>query len=127
MRFMMFIYPGEGAETGVLPTAEEIAEMSKFNQEMEDAGVLLSLDGLQPTSKGVRVRFPNGKPSVTDGPFTETKEIVGGYWMIQVKSKEEAVEWAKRVPLMDDKTIIELRQVFEAEDFQPIIEAAAQA
>lgn len=125
MRFMMFIYPNERAEAGELPTAEEVAEMTKFNNEMLEAGVLLSGEGLQPTSKGARVTFPGGKPTVTDGPFTETKEIVGGYWMIQTNSKEDAIEWAKRVPLVDDNVIIELRQVFELEDFPADVQAAA--
>ena len=126
MRFMMIIYPNERAEAGVLPTAEEVAEMTVFNNEMVNAGVLLSGEGLQPTSKGARVRFKGGTPSVTDGPFTETKEVIGGYWMIQVNSREEAIDWAKRVPLVDDSVMIELRQVFEMEDFPADVQAAAQ-
>ncbi len=126
MRFMMFIYPNERAEAGELPTADEVSEMTKFNNEMLDAGILLSGEGLQPSSKGARVRFSGGHPSVIDGPFTETKEIIGGYWMIQVASKEEAIEWAKRIPLVDDSVLIELRQVFEMEDFPADVQAAAQ-
>ena len=126
MRFMMFIYPNARAEAGVLPTAEEVAEMMVYNNEMMNAGVLLSGEGLQPTSKGARVRFKGGTPSVTDGPFTETNEVIGGYWMIQVNSKEEAIDWAKRVPLVDDSVMIELRQVFEMEDFPADVQAAAQ-
>ncbi len=125
MRFMLFIYPNESAEAGRLPTAEEVGEMTKFNQEMIDAGVMLGGEGLQPTSKGARITFSNGKPTVTDGPFTETKEIVGGYWMIEVNSKEEAIEWAKRVPLMDEHSFLELRQVFDAEDFPADVREAA--
>lgn len=126
MRFMMFIYPNARAEAGVLPTAEEVAEMMVYNNEMMNAGVLLSGEGLQPTSKGARVRFKGGTPSVTDGPFTETREVIGGYWMIQVGSREEAIDWAKRVPLVDDSVMIELRQVFEMEDFPADVQAAAQ-
>jgi len=125
MRFMMFIYPNAEAEEGRLPTADEVSGMMKFNQEMIDAGVMLTADGLQATSKGARVRFKNGKKQVTDGPFTETKEIIGGYWMIQVNSREEAIEWAKRVPVEDESVIIELRQVFEMEDFPPDVREAA--
>lgn len=126
MRFMMFIYPNARAEAGVLPTAEEVTEMMVYNNEMMNAGVLLSGEGLQPTSKGARVRFKGGTPSVTDGPFTETREVIGGYWMIQVGSREEAIDWAKRVPLVDDSVMIELRQVFEMEDFPADVQAAAQ-
>jgi hypothetical protein len=125
MRFMMFIYPNERAEEGDLPTAEDVSTMMKYNEELIKAGVMLSGEGLQPTSKGARVTFKGGTPSVTDGPFTETKEVIGGYWMLQVGSREEAIEWAKRVPLMDDTAFIELRQVFEMEDFPPDVQAAA--
>ena len=126
MRFMMFIYPNERAEAGELPTADEVSAMMRYNEELVKAGKLLAGEGLQPTSKGARVRFSGGKPSVTDGPFTETKEVLGGYWLILVDSKEEAIEWAKRVPLMDDSAFLELRQVFEPEDFPPDVQAVMQ-
>jgi len=98
--------------------------MMKYNEELAKAGVLLSLDGLHPLSKGARVAFSGGKSSVSDGPFTEAKEVVGGYWMIQVKSKEEAVEWARRCPARDGQ-VIEVRQVFEMTDFPPEVQQAA--
>ena len=112
MRFMMLMYPDAQAEAGVMPSAQLMEAMIKYNGELGKAGVLLALDGLQPTSKGVRVMFDGGKPRVVDGPFTESKEIVGGYWIIEVKSKEEAIEWARRVPLEGD-SFIELRPMFE--------------
>jgi hypothetical protein len=129
MRFMMIMYPGAKAEGAALPDPKAMARMMKYNEELTKAGVVLALDGLQPTAKGARVRFRAGKPTVTDGPFTEAKEIVGGYWMLQVKSKEEAVEWARRCPGADDE-MIELRQVFEMSDFTnapPEVAAAAAA
>ena len=98
MRFMMIMYPGPKAETGAMPDAKAIAAMMKYHEEMVKAGVLLALDGLQPTAKGARIRFAKGKPTVTDGPFAEAKEIVGGYWMIQVASRDEALAWARRCP-----------------------------
>src|SRR5258706_9454900 len=98
MRFMMLMLPGPKPEAGVLPDPKIFADMMKYNEELQKAGVLISLDGLHPTSKGARVSFRGGKPLVTDGPFTESKEVIGGYWMIQVKSKEEAVASAERVP-----------------------------
>ena len=117
MRFMMFMIPNSKAyEAGGLPSAELIAEMGKYNDALSKAGVLLALDGLQPPAKGARVMFAGGKPTVTDGPFTETKEVIGGYWLIQVKSKDEAIEWASRCPAQDGNAI-EIRQVFEASDF----------
>ena len=106
------------------PSPEAVSAMGKYNDELAKAGVLLSLDGLQPSSKGARVSFSGGKGTVTDGPFTEAKEIVGGYWLIQVKSKEEAVQWATRCPAADGDTI-EVRQVYEMEDFSPEVQAAA--
>jgi hypothetical protein len=129
MRFMMIMFPGAQAEAGALPDPKRMSAMMKYNEELTKAGVLLALDGLQPTAKGARVRFRGGKPTVTDGPFSEAKEVVGGYWMLQVKSKEEAVEWARRCPGSDDETI-ELRQVFEMSDFTnapPEVAAAAKA
>ncbi|HEY8038435.1 MAG TPA: YciI family protein [Polyangiaceae bacterium] len=119
MRFMLLMYPGAKAETGALPDPKAIAGMMKFNEELQKAGVLLALDGLQPSAKGARVRFPGGKPVVSDGPFTESKELVGGYWLIQVKSREEAIEWVKRCPC-DGGEMVEIRQVFEMADFTNI-------
>lgn len=119
MRFMVIMYPGPLAETGALPDAKALAEMGKFNEELVKAGVLLGGEGLQPSAKGARIRFPaGGKPTVSDGPFSETKEIVGGFWILQVKSKQEAIEWMKRCPTMGGE-MLEIRQVFEAEDFAP--------
>jgi hypothetical protein len=125
MRFMVLMYPGKAAEAGILPEnalrdAKTLAAMGKFNEELVKAGVLLAGEGLHPTSKGARVRFPEGKPKVSDGPFTEAKEVVGGFWMFQVKSKEEAIEWVKRCPVSGDE-MIEIRQVYEADDFGPAL------
>ncbi len=108
-----------------MPSAELVAKMTKYNESLTKAGVLLGLDGLHPPAKGTRVKFSGGKPKVIDGPFTESKELVGGYWVIQVKSREEAVEWAKRAP-MQDGDIIEVRQVQELSEFPPEIQAAAR-
>jgi hypothetical protein len=129
MRFMLLMYPGPKPEQGVMPSPKLIDAMMKFNEEMTKAGVLLGLDGLQPTSKGARVKFTGGKPRVIDGPFTESKELVGGYWMIQVKSKEEAIQWASRCPTVDDADdpMIEIRQMYEMSDFGPEVEAAERA
>ena len=126
MRFMMLVIPKgyENAAPGTLPPAELVEKMSKYNETLTKAGVLLGLDGLHPASAGARVSFSGGKAKATDGPFTETKEVLGGYWMIQVKSKEEAVEWAKRAPMLDGD-IIEVRQVQEMSDFTPEIQKAA--
>lgn len=118
MRFMMLMYPGEKAETGALPDEKILGEMMKYNEELAKAGVLLALDGLQPTAKGTRVRSSGGKRTLADGPFAEAKEVLGGYWMIQVKSKDEALAWASRCPLGDDE-MIEIRQVYEMSDFNP--------
>ena len=123
-RFMMLMYPNvteEQYEEGV--RAEDAGAMSKFNQSLIQAGVLLALDGLHPASKGARVTLAGGKTTVTDGPFTEAKELVGGYWLIDVKSKEEAVEWASRAPI-NEGDVIEVRQVFEMEDHGPEVQAA---
>jgi hypothetical protein len=123
MRFMMLMYPGPKAELEQDPVDgnEKLFEaMMAFNQRMIDAGVMLSGDGLRPTSRGARVRFGRGKPVVTDGPFTETKEILGGYWMIQVGSLAEAIEWARQAPCPEGE-MIEIRQVYEPEDFGPDI------
>jgi len=118
MRFMMLMIPKgyEKASPGTSPDAKRVAAMMKYNEALQKAGVLLALDGLHPPSMGARVSFAGGKPKVTDGPFPEAKEIVGGYWMIQVKSKEEAIEWARRCPGTDNETI-EIRQVQEMSDF----------
>ena len=126
MRFMMLVIPKnyEAAPPDAMPDAKVVEQMMKYNEDLAKAGVLLSLDGLQPPSAGVRVTFGGGKPKVTDGPFAEAKECVGGYWMIQVKSKEEAVEWAKRAPMADGETI-EVRQVHEMADFPADVQAAA--
>ena len=126
MRFMMFMIPGEQAEAGVLPTAEMVAAMTRYNEELSKAGVLLALDGLHPTAKGARVVFSGGRSTVTDGPFSEAKEVVGGYWLIQAKSKEEAVEWARRVPAVEGDFVIEVRQVYELSDWPADVQEAAQ-
>lgn len=126
MRFMMLMIPKgyESAEPGTMPDAEAVAAMMKFNEDLQKAGVLLSLDGLHPPSMGARVSFSGGKPTVTDGPFTETKEVLGGYWIIDVSSREEAIEWAKRCPAGDNE-VIEIRQVQEMEDFPEDVQKAA--
>jgi hypothetical protein len=123
MRFMMLMIPNVKEENW-MPSAEAVAAMSKYNESLTKAGVLLSLDGLQPPAKGARVSFSGGKPRIIDGPFTEAKELIGGYWMIQVRSKAEAVEWASRCPAADGD-VIEVRQVFEMSDFPPEVQKAA--
>ena len=115
MRFMVLVKANKETEAGVLPTTEEFAKMGEFNEQMVKAGVMLAADGLQPSSKGSRIKFNAGRPSVTDGPFAETKELVCGFWIIQVKSKEEAIQWISRAPFSDQE--VEIRQVFELEDF----------
>jgi len=127
MRFMMLVIPKayEKAGADFVPPADLVAKMTKYNESLSKAGVVLAMDGLHPPAKGARVRFSGGKPKVVDGPFTESKELVGGFWMIQVKSKEEAVEWAKRAPMLDGD-IIEVRQVQELSEFPPEIQAAAR-
>ena len=126
MRFLMIMYPDRAAESAAVPDTKAVEAMMKYNEELAKAGVLLSLDGLHPTSKGARIHFPGGKPTVQDGPFTEAKEIVGGFWMLQVKSKEEAIEWAKRVPAAGTN-FVELRQVFEMTDFPEDVQRAADS
>jgi hypothetical protein len=123
---MMVVIPKgyEKAKPGAMPDAKVVAEMSKYNESLQKAGVLLSMEGLHPPSMGARVSFAGGKPKVTDGPFTEAKEVIGGFWIIQVKSKAEALEWAKRCPMPDDE-IVELRQVHEFEDFSEEVQKAA--
>ena len=127
MRFMMLMIPKgyESAAPGTLPDAEAVGAMMKYNEALQKAGVLLALDGLHPPSMGARVSFEGGKPKVTDGPFAEAKEVLGGYWMIQVRSKEEAIEWAKRCPGGPNE-VIEIRQVQEMADFPPDVQKAAE-
>lgn len=126
MRFMMLMIPKgyEQAAPGTMPDAKAVAAMMKYNESLQKAGVLLGIDGLHPPSMGVRVSFSGGKAKVTDGPFAEAKEVVGGYWMIQVKSKEEAIEWASRCPASDNE-MIEVRQVQEMADFPSDVKQAA--
>ena len=126
MRFMMLMIPKgyEKAEAGAMPDAKRVAEMMKYNEALQKAGVLLALDGLHPPSAGARVSFSGGKPTITDGPFAEAKEVIGGYWMIQVKSKAEALEWASRCPGSDNE-VIEVRQVQEFGDFPTDVQEAA--
>jgi hypothetical protein len=118
MRFMAMVKATEDTEAGVMPTEQQLAEMGKFNEEMVKAGVMLAGEGLHPSSKGARVRFSGDERQVVDGPFTETKELIAGFWLIQVKSREEAIEWIRRCPNPGPgESEIELRQVFEEEDF----------
>ncbi len=127
MKFMMLLKADKITETGVMPKEEDLVAMGKYNDELIKAGVLLTAEGLQPSSKGARVRYASGKTTIVDGPFSETKELIAGFWMIQVKSKAEAIEWAKRVPFDPNGASatsggvgeIELRQLFEASDFSP--------
>jgi hypothetical protein len=115
MRFMVMVKADERTEAGVLPTEQELDAMGRFNEELAAAGVMLAGDGLQPTSRGARVRFSGGQPTVIDGPFTESKELIAGYWILDVGSREEAIGWIKRAPFQDGE--IEIRQLFELEDF----------
>lgn len=133
MRFMMLMIPNvyqgaNGRKVGAdfTPTAEAVERMTKYNEDLAKAGALISLDGLHPPSTGARVSFKAGKPSVIDGPFTESKEVLGGYWMIQVKSRQEAIDWAKRVPA-DEGDRIEVRQVFDMADFPEDVKKAADS
>jgi hypothetical protein len=122
MRFMVIVKANKDSEAGVLPTQQLLADMGKFNQELVKAGILLAAEGLQSSSKGKRVRFSGTKRTVIDGPFTETKELIAGFWLWQVRSMEEALEWVKRCPNPHDgESEIEIRQVFEAEDFGPAL------
>jgi hypothetical protein len=118
MRFMVLVKANKDSEAGVMPTQKLLAEMGKFNEELAKAGVMLAGEGLQPSSKGTRVKFSGNKRTVTDGPFAETKELVAGFWLWQVRSKEEAIEWLKRAPFREGEEV-EIRQVFEADDFGP--------
>jgi hypothetical protein len=127
MRFMLLMIPKgyENAKPGTMPDPKAVAAMMKFNESLQKAGVLLALDGLHPPSTGARVTFAGGKPKVSDGPFAEAKEVLGGYWMIQVKSREEAIEWASRVPGSENE-IVEVRQVQEVADFPPEVRAVVK-
>jgi hypothetical protein len=118
MRFMVMVHATEESEAGVLPSQELLTEMTRYNEELVKAGVLLAAEGLQPSSSGARVNFSGSKRTVVDGPFAETKELIAGFWIIQVKSREEAIEWVKRCPNPSGaEGVIEIRQVFEAPDF----------
>ena len=121
MRFMMIVKASQQSEAGVMPSEKILGAMAKYNQELQKAGMLLDGSGLQPSSKGTRIEFAGGKRTAIDGPFTETKELIAGYWLIQAKSREEAVEWAKRAPMDADGSDaeIEIRQLFELDDFAP--------
>lgn len=127
MRFMMIVIPKgyESAAPDAMPSAEAVAKMMDYNKALQKAGVLLGLDGLHPPSTGARVSFSKGIATATDGPFPEAKEVIGGYWMIQVRSREEAIEWAKRAP-MGDNELIEVRQVQEMADFPDDVQKAAE-
>jgi hypothetical protein len=126
MRFMMLMIPKgyETAAPGTMPDPKAVEAMMKYNEALQKAGVLVALDGLHPPSTGARVSFKNGKPTVTDGPFAEAKEVLGGYWMIRVNSRAEAIEWAKQIPGGDNE-IVEIRQVQEMADFSPEVQKAA--
>jgi hypothetical protein len=122
MRFMILVKASKDSETGVMPSQQLLTEMGKFNEELAKAGVLLAGEGLHPSSKGARVKFSGSKRTVTDGPFAETKELIAGFWIWRVKSKEEAIEWVKRCPNPhNEESEIEIRQIFEAEDFGPAL------
>jgi hypothetical protein len=127
MRFMMMVIPKgyESAPPDAVPTAEAVAKMTEYNKTLQKAGVLLALDGLFPPSTGARVSYADGKPTVTDGPFPEAKEVIGGYWIIQVRSREEAIEWARRAP-MSSNEVIEVRQIHEMSDFPEDVQKAAE-
>ena len=125
MRFMMIMIPRPLSEEEWGPSPDAVSEMSRYNEELTKAGVLLALDGLQPASKGARVSFPGRKATVTDGPFSEAKEVIGGYWLIQAKSKEEAVAWASRCPA-GDGDVIEVRQVYEMSEYPAEVQEAAR-
>ena len=126
MRFMMLMIPRgyDAAAPGTMPSADAVAAMMKYNEQLKDAGVLITLDGLHPPSMGARVSFADGVPVVTDGPFTESKEVLGGYWMIEVNSRAEAIEWAKKCPGSENE-IIEIRQVHELGDYSEELQRAA--
>ena len=125
MRFMVLVKASADSEAGVMPTEEQLLEMGRFNEELVNSGILLAGEGLHPSSKGARIRYSGDKRTVIDGPFAETKELIAGFWLIQVKSKEEAIEWMKRAPnpTPGQESEIEIRQVFETEDFDYAPEA----
>ena len=127
MRFMLMVFPKSyaSATPDSVPTAEAPAKMIQYNKALQKAGVLLALDGLFPPSTGARISYMDGKPTVTDGPFAESKEVIGGYWIIQVRSREEAIEWAKRAP-MSNTEVIEVRQIHEMSDFPEDVQKAAE-
>ena len=127
MRFMVMAFPERpgSAAPNAAPSAEAGAKMMEYNQSLQKAGVLLALDGLFPPSTGARISYMDGKPAVTDGPFTQSKEVIGGYWIIQVRSREEAIEWAKRAP-MSNNEVIEVRQIHEMSDFPEDVQKAAE-
>jgi hypothetical protein len=127
MRFMMMVIPKgyESAAPDAVPSAEAVAKMMEYNKVLQKAGVLLALDGLFPPSTAARISYDDGKPAVTDGPFAEAKEVIGGYWIIQVRSREEAIEWAKRAP-MPNNEVIEVRQIQEIPDFPEDVQRAAE-
>jgi len=128
MRFMAIVRANKDSEAGVMPSKELLAAMGKFNEEMVKAGVLLAAEGLKPSSRGARVKFSGNKRTVVDGPFTESKELIAGFWLLQVKSKEEAIEWIKRSPApFEGESEIEIRQVFEARDFPAEVFPEAEA
>jgi hypothetical protein len=128
MCFMMMVIPRgyESAAPGAVPAAEAVAKMMEYNKTLQQAGVLLALDGLLPPSTGARISYADGKATVRDGPFAEAKEVIGGYWIIQARSREEAIEWARRAP-MSNNEIIEVRQIFEIGDFPKDVQQAAEA
>jgi hypothetical protein len=131
MRFMVFMIPGvyqggKKLEPNFAPSAEMVEKMTKFNEDLSKAGLLISLDGLQPLTAGARVAFSKGKSTVTDGPYIEAKEVVGGYWMIQAKSKQEVIDWIKKCPA-EEGDVIEIRQVFEMSDFPEDVQKAADS
>ncbi len=127
MRFMLIVIPKgyEAAAPDATPSADAVAKMMEYNKSLQKAGVLLALDGLHPPSTGARVAYADGKATVIDGPFAEAKEVIGGYWIIQVRSREEAIEWAKRAP-MSNHEMIEVRQIFEMADFPADVQKAAE-
>lgn len=118
--------PGEKVEKDFMPDADSVSKMMKYNEDLTKAGILISLDGLHPLAGGARVKFSGGKPTVTDGPFVEAKEVVGGYWLIDVKSKEDAIEWARKIPAAEGD-VIELRQIFELSEFPEDIQKVADS
>jgi hypothetical protein len=124
MRFMVLVKANKDSEAGKLPTEQELTAMGKFNDELVKAGVLLAGEGLHPTSKGARIRFSGGKHTVVDGPFAQSKELVAGFWLVQVKSKEELIEWFKRAPFQDGE--LELRQLYEESDFGDLVAKVPQ-